>query len=124
MGKKQEGVMTIGVAIIVSFILPDYPHNTKWLTEEEKSFAAWRLLEDINEADDQHAGSVWAGLKLAVKDYRLYVFVMLQHLNLVALTFQYFFPSIVGTLGYSPINTLWLTVPVWVSAGSLALAAH
>ncbi|KAL8403429.1 hypothetical protein RB594_008619 [Gaeumannomyces avenae] len=110
-----EGVMTIGIAIIVGFILPDYPHNTKWLSEEEKSFAAWRLLEDINEADDQHAG-VWAGLKLAVKDYRLYVFVLLQHLNIVALTFQYFFPSIVGTLGYSPINTLWLTVPVWFVA--------
>lgn len=56
-----------------------------------------------------------AGLKLALADYRLYLFVLLQHVSLLSQTFQYFFPSIVGTLGYGSIDTLWLTAPVWVS---------
>jgi hypothetical protein len=50
---------------------------------------------------------------LALKDYRLYVFLLFQHLSLLTQTFQYFFPTIVNTLGYSKIQSLLLTVPVW-----------
>jgi hypothetical protein len=52
---------------------------------------------------------------MAVRDYRLYLFVLLQHVSLISQTFQYFFPTIVGTLGYGKITTLWLTAPAWVS---------
>lgn len=96
------------------FILPNYPHTTTWLSDEEKAFATWRLLKDINEADGYSDKSVWAGLKLAVRDYRLYIFVLMQHISLLSQSFQYFFPTIVGTLGYGSIVTLWLTAPVWV----------
>lgn len=51
------------------------------------------------------------GAKLALKDYRLYIFLLFQHMSLLSQTFQYFFPSIVGTLGYGKIETLLLTVP-------------
>ncbi|KAK0392926.1 hypothetical protein NLU13_2420 [Sarocladium strictum] len=112
-----EGVITIGVAIIAGFVLPDYPHTTRWLSEEERTFAAWRLLEDISEADQRHGASVWTGLKLALKDYRLYVFILFQHASLLSQTFQYFFPTIVNTLGkplgLTRIEILWLTAPVW-----------
>lgn len=108
-----EGVITIGVAFVGIVVLPDYPGTTKWLSEEERAFAQWRLKRDINEDDEATATSVWGGAKLALLDYRLYLFVLLQHLSLLSQTFQYFFPSIVGTLGYGKIETLWLTVPVW-----------
>ncbi|KAK0705671.1 major facilitator superfamily domain-containing protein [Lasiosphaeris hirsuta] len=108
-----EGVITIFVAMIAVFVLPDYPRTTTWLSEEERAFASWRLLADINEADEAKAKGLLAGLKLALTDYRLYLFVLLQHLSLLSQTFQYFFPSIVQTLGYGKIETLWLTVPVW-----------
>ena len=111
-------MITIGFAIAAAFILPDYPHTTKWLSEEERAFAAWRLAEDVNEEDAQHAQSVWAGTKMAFKDYRLYIFVLLQHVSILSQTFQYFFPSIVNTLGYGKIETLWLTAPVWVCFSS------
>jgi MFS transporter, ACS family, DAL5 transporter family protein len=111
---SQEGVVTIAAAGVAAFVLPDYPQSTKWLTEEERAFAAWRLRQDVNEDDEQHAQSVWAGTKLAFKDYRLYIFILFQHVSLLSQTFQYFFPSIVGTLNYGRIETLWLTAPVWV----------
>lgn len=107
--------MTIGIAMIAVFFLPNYPATTPWLSEEEKHFAAWRLLADINEEDKRHEMSTTDGLKLALKDYRLYLFVFFQHISLLSQTFQYFFPAIVGTLGYGSIETLWLTAPVWVS---------
>lgn len=99
------------MAIISAFLLPDYPATTKWLTEEERAFAAWRLLADISEEDERYAATVWQGVKLAFKDYRLYIFILFQHLSILTQTFQYFFPSIVDTLGYGPIETLLLTVP-------------
>lgn len=110
-----EGTITIGIAILAVFFLPNYPTTTPWLSDEEKTFAAWRLLSDVNEEDERHAQSTVAGLKLALQDYRLYLFVLFQHISLLSQTFQYFFPAIVGTLGYGAIDTLWLTAPVWVS---------
>lgn len=114
-----EGSVTIGIAILASFFLPNYPATTSWLSEEEKTFAAWRLLADVNEEDERHARSTMAGLKLALQDHRLYLFILFQHLSLLSQTFQYFFPAIVGTLGYGAIDTLWLTAPVWVSRHAL-----
>ncbi|KAI7575972.1 major facilitator superfamily transporter [Hortaea werneckii] len=111
-----EGVITIFVSLAATIFLPDYPATTRWLSDEEKAFAAWRLLADINEADERHSRSIWAGIKLALADYRLYLFVLLQHICLLSQTFQYFFPSIVETLGYGNIVTLLLTVPVWFAA--------
>lgn len=94
-----------------AFVLPDYPQTTRWLSDEERAFASWRLLADINEMDDGKSTTVWQGLKLALKDYRLYLFILLAHMSLLSQTFQYFFPSIVQTLGYDPLITLLLTVP-------------
>ncbi|KAG9253764.1 major facilitator superfamily transporter [Emericellopsis atlantica] len=108
-----EGVIAMGFAIIAAFVLPNYPHTTTWLNKEEQAFAAWRLSMDISEADAYQDASVWDGVKLAVKDYRLYIFVLLQHISLLSQSFQYFFPSILGTLGYGRIETLWLTAPCW-----------
>lgn len=111
----QEGVIAIAFSILAAFILPNYPHTTKWLTQEESAYAAWRLAQDINEVDTYGEITVWDGVKMAVRDYRLYAFILLQHVSLLSQTFQYFFPTIVGTLGYGRIVTLWLTAPAWVS---------
>ncbi|KAF4120344.1 MFS family permease [Geosmithia morbida] len=111
-----EGVVAIAFAMVTAVVLPDYPHTTRWLSTEEKALAAWRLLRDVNEVDEYDGNlSVWQGTLLALKDYRLYLFVLLQHVSLLSQSFQYFFPSILGTLGYGKVNTLWLTAPVWFS---------
>ncbi|KAK2768157.1 hypothetical protein FQN54_000009 [Arachnomyces sp. PD_36] len=109
-----EGVITIGVALVAMVILPDFPGAAKWLSDEERQFAQWRLVDDAKESDDSQATTIMQGLKVAVMDPRLYIFVLLQHLSLLSQTFQYFFPSIVETLGFdNNIVTLLLTVPVW-----------
>jgi hypothetical protein len=102
-------------------ILPNFPASSKWLTDDERSFAEWRLVDDAKESDDTHDVSLLAGLKLALKDYRVYIFLLFQHLSLLSQTFQYFFPSIVNTLGYGHIETLLLTVPVWFATFIISL---
>lgn len=97
-------------AICCTFVIPDFPHTTKWLTAEQRAYAAWRLKMDAEEEDDRHATSVAKGLVLALKDWRLYIFMLMLHANVLAGTFQYIFPSIVQTLGFGRIQTLLLTV--------------
>jgi hypothetical protein len=84
-----------------------------WLSEEERLFAQWRLVDDAKESDETDAVSIKDGLMMALKDYRLYIFILIQHVSLLTQTFQYFFPTIVKTLDYNKIATLLLTAPVW-----------
>lgn len=65
---------------------------------------------DAEEEDDQHSTSLWQGLLYCLKDWRLYIFALMLHSNILCGTFQYIFPSIVQTLGYDRIVTLLLTV--------------
>lgn len=108
-----EGVITVGIAFCSIFVLPDFPASTKWLTPEQRNYAQWRLVIDADEADDTQNQTIKQGLKAAFMDYRLYICILFQHTSLLSQTFQYFFPSIVQTLGYNNIVTLLLTVPVW-----------
>jgi hypothetical protein len=81
-----------------------------WLSAEERAFAQWRVQVDANEDDDNQSTSLWTGMKMALFDYRLYLFLLLQHISTLSMTFQYFFPTIIQTLGYGRIATLLLTV--------------
>jgi len=114
-------VITIGVSLIAAFVLPDYPSTTRWLSEEEKAYAQWRLIDDAGEADEAQSSSILTGVKLAFSDYRLYLFILLQHSSILSQTFQYFFPSIVKTLGYGSIQTLLITAPVWIGTFLVSL---
>ncbi|KAF2089114.1 MFS general substrate transporter [Saccharata proteae CBS 121410] len=116
-----EGSITIAVAIMAAFILPNYPAQTKWLTSEEREYAQWRLIEDTGEADLASASTLKDGLKIAFKDPRLYVFTLLQHTSVLSQSFQYFFPTIVKTLGFGNIQTLLISAPPWIATFLVSL---
>jgi hypothetical protein len=80
------------------------------------------LVDDIGEADSASASSIRDGVLLALKDRRLYLFTFLQHISLLSQTFQYFFPTIVKTLGYGSVETLLITAPVWIGTFLVSLA--
>jgi hypothetical protein len=75
-----EGAITIVVAFIAIFILPNFPRTTPWLTEEEKDLAAWRLEEDIGEDDwvNSEDQSFLYGAKLAFTDSKTWVLVRIS----------------------------------------------
>lgn len=55
-------------AVIAIFIIPDVPRTTRWLSEQDRELAAWRLMADIGEDDwvDSQHQSPLRGLKLAL----------------------------------------------------------
>lgn len=61
-----EGAVTVLVAIFALFILPDFPHNSRGFSEEEKLIAQQRMREDAgNETDET---TFMEALKLCAKD--------------------------------------------------------
>ncbi|KAH8159716.1 hypothetical protein CIB48_g8534 [Xylaria polymorpha] len=111
-----EGVITVGVALIALPILPNFPRTTKWLSEEERALAIWRLEEDVGEDDwvGEEKQSMWLGAKLAFADVKTYVllFLLLGIVSCGGVT--NFLPAVVKTLGYGSVETLLLTSPPYV----------
>ncbi|KAF2209554.1 hypothetical protein CERZMDRAFT_70044 [Cercospora zeae-maydis SCOH1-5] len=109
-----QGVVTAVIGIAAWWILPDYPRNTKWLTEEERLFAYNRV--ELDTTENQGEVSIWKGLSQACKDM-VWVFALMAHMHLAANGFKNFFPTVVETLGYGQTITLVLVCPPYLIAG-------
>jgi sugar phosphate permease len=88
-----QGVVTFIIAIIGYFVLPDFPHNTKWLTEEERNLAHNRM--ELDTTSNQGNTSTTQGLKQAAKDPVVWLFCFMAHMHLAANGFKNFFPTVV-----------------------------
>jgi hypothetical protein len=42
--------MTVGCAVVVSFLIADFPEEAKWLSDDEKAFVKARLAEDMGDS--------------------------------------------------------------------------
>ncbi|KAJ4364773.1 hypothetical protein N0V95_000721 [Ascochyta clinopodiicola] len=113
-----EGIITVIIAVSAFFILPNFPRTTKWLSEEERQLAVYRLQEDIGEDDWTSAEqqTFFHGLKLALMDVKTWILTILLLSIVSSASITNFFPSVVKTLGYDNIHTLLLTAPPYVLA--------
>ncbi|KAJ4286317.1 hypothetical protein N0V90_013351 [Kalmusia sp. IMI 367209] len=111
-----EGALTIVMAFGGYALLPNYPSNTTWLSAEETAMAQWRLNREVDGEKDEVKDSVFIGLKKALSDPKVYILVLIQTSAVVSMSFTYFFPSIVKTLGYPRVETLLLTAPPYFMA--------
>jgi len=112
-----EGAITILVGFNTMWLLPDYPHNTRWISTFESRLAQARLSEDAGEADKDNAeDSQLQGLIMAVKDPKVIIFAIMTTAQLLGLSFVNFFPTLTQTLGFSTTVTLLLAAPPWLVA--------
>ncbi|KAG0697642.1 major facilitator superfamily domain-containing protein [Suillus ampliporus] len=112
-----EGSITIFVAICAIFILPDFPHNTRWLTPEERALAISRLAEDGDgKADKLEERTTMQGLWDAVSDWKVWWFTTALVFQSVAISFSIYFPTLTATMGYGTTVTLLLSAPPWAFA--------
>lgn len=90
-----EGAITMFIAVCSAFILPDLPTNTGGFTEEERLVAQIRMIEDVGEADtDSSEQSPFAGLWMALKDFKIYLMMLSFTAYVVGLSFNAFFVSL------------------------------
>lgn len=83
-----QGILTFVVAVVGTHFLPDDPSVTRWLTPEERILAHERIKRDT--VDDQGKISTIKGLKEALSDYRVWIFVFMQHMHLASNGFKNF----------------------------------
>ncbi|KAJ7368255.1 MFS general substrate transporter [Mycena albidolilacea] len=123
-----EGALTIFVAVCAIFILPDFPATSKWLTPEERELAMLRMTEDagVGDQNETETEGHLGGLRMAVTDWRVWLLSFGMTAQVVALSFNAFFPTLTQTLGYSPTVTLLLCAPPFAIAALAAfvLARH
>lgn len=81
-----QGVITIGVAVLAFFTLPNAPLQTRWLTQSERELAHARIARDTTEK--RESTNVWKGLREACCDYRLWLFALMGNLHLSANGFK------------------------------------
>ncbi|KAI0368084.1 MFS general substrate transporter [Pilatotrama ljubarskyi] len=119
-----EGALTVFVAICAIFILPDFPATTRrwWLSEEERRLAMRRMEEDAGVGDEAETevGGQLTGLWLAVKDWKVWWMAFAMTSQVVALSFNAYFPTLSATMGFNPTVTLLLCAPPFVFTAIMA----
>jgi hypothetical protein len=119
-----EGTITVLVAILSMYILPDFPEGSNiWLTPAEKVLAIQRMAEDAEAHPDLHIASEgrFSGFHLAVSDWKVWWLAFVLTAMVVSLSFNAYFPTLAATLNYGPTLTLLLCAPPWLFATGLAL---
>ncbi|KAG2366718.1 major facilitator superfamily domain-containing protein [Suillus spraguei] len=112
-----EGAITMFFGFLTMWLLPDFPHNTRWLNAAERRLAQVRLAEDAGEADkDSDNLTIFDGLFLAIKDPKTIIFMFMTCSQLLGLSYLNFFPTLTATLGFGTTVTLLMSAPPWVFA--------
>ena len=106
-----EGGLTMAVAVLAIFILPDFPHNTRGLTPRERALAMRRMEEDVGVGDEDETETSASGFWLAVTDLKVWWFAFALTSQVVALSFNAYFPTLAATLGYNPTISFILCAP-------------
>ncbi|KAF9979280.1 hypothetical protein BGZ73_002549 [Actinomortierella ambigua] len=110
-----EGGVTIAVAIIAFFALPDLPETSSFLTEREKKLTTERLRYDAGPATQTHFS--WKQFRMVYKDPKTYLYTLVITLHHPAFSsLGLFVPSIVRGFNFDPVTTQLMTVPIWAVA--------
>jgi len=116
-----EAAITVAIAVVALFVLPDFPHTTKFLSGEEKAIATRRLVTQSGQGDTER-GPILSGIKMAVVDYKVWLLALIVITKTSAGAVTSFIPTLVATLGYSKVTSLLLVAPPYVFATVVALA--
>ncbi|KAH7887800.1 MFS general substrate transporter [Phlebopus sp. FC_14] len=112
-----EGVVTVIVAVLGVFIIPDFPSApASWLTAQEHALARKRMEEEVldTEANDTTADKRLAGIVQALRDWRVWWLSIALGSVYASQSFSNFFPTLSATMGYTPTISLLLCAPPWL----------
>ncbi|KAL4939440.1 hypothetical protein BDV06DRAFT_225039 [Aspergillus oleicola] len=109
-----EGIVTIGLAFLIAFILPNKLTNLKGFTKLEQEWLVWNFEEDQGQRDNADEISAKKGFLMAVTDPKTWLLMATLYAVYIAAAVSNFFPSVVATLGYNRNETYALTAPPYI----------
>lgn len=91
-----EGIVSILVALLGFWALPNFPDNTGggYFTEEETQMAQYRQLVNAGGIAEDDEGGYWGGFWMAVKEPYTWCFAAMHFFFIIAQSFKDFFPSV------------------------------
>lgn len=114
-----EGAITMFFGFVTVVVLPDFPHNSRGFSIEERKLAVLRMTEDAGQSDSDNTGT-WGAFVGAMTDYRTHVMALTLTSLVVSLTFNQFFPTITRTIFPDRIQSLLLAAPPFALAAIVA----
>ncbi|KAF4598909.1 hypothetical protein EYR38_007321 [Pleurotus pulmonarius] len=122
-----EGAVTVVIACLGFFILPDFPSTpARWLSPDLLALAEKRMHEEAGTTSVALSTSSkvghFAGLVMALTDWKIWWITSIMTLGQLSFSFVIFFPTLTKTLGYDTTTTLLLCAPPWVVATLTAFA--
>ncbi|KAL5120093.1 High-affinity nicotinic acid transporter [Pleosporales sp. CAS-2024a] len=116
-----EGLLTVVVSFFFFFLLPNFPEESKWLTEDERAYVKARLQIDQGKSARERPISA-RDVVHVFKDPKIIVGgFMYLGLIVPAYGYAYFSPTIIKNYGYSNIQTQLHSVPPWAAAFGFAM---
>lgn len=112
-----EGSMTVGIGAFCACVMPEYPHNSRILSQIERDFAVWRIESEAGAAEGSEKESTLKGFGKALADPKLIVLIFCNMLSQAQGSIANYFPTLISALGYSRTVSLLLTAPPYVLAG-------
>ncbi|OCF41064.1 hypothetical protein I317_05075 [Kwoniella heveanensis CBS 569] len=110
-----EGAFTVLIAIFAFFYVPQHSSQAWFLTQEEKEFAVERMHRDSGGQDYQAEGITFNDVKLALKDWKIWMTLPTQIIGgIPGNAVPVFLPLIVRSLGYESYRANLYSVPIYV----------
>ncbi|CAI7661456.1 unnamed protein product [Penicillium glandicola] len=114
-----EGVATVGIGIICACIMPEFPHNSRILSQIERDCAVWRIESEAGAAEGTEDESVLKGFVKALKDPKLVLLIFCNMMSQTQGSIANYFPTLVSSLNFSSTISLLLTAPPYILAGAV-----
>lgn len=115
-----EGLATVLIAFASYFIIPDWPHEARFLSESERSMLSRRLAIDVERATMNHWDKHTA--KRCFGDIKIWI-MTLAYMGIVQTGYatSFFTPTILKQLGWTSIRAQVMSIPIFIVATVVAL---
>ncbi|KAH8655296.1 major facilitator superfamily domain-containing protein [Xylariales sp. PMI_506] len=114
-----EGSATVGIGMVCAIFMPEYPHNSRMLTQTERDLAVWRIESEAGAAEGSEGESVLRGFAKALKDPKLMLLIFCNLLSQAQGSIANYFPTLVASLKFNSTISLLLTAPPYILAGAV-----
>lgn len=112
-----EGSATVGIGAICACLMPEFPHNSRILSQVERDFSVWRIESEAGAAEGTEKESTLKAFGKALTDPKLILLIFCNMLSQAQGSIANYFPTLISALGYSRTLSLLLTAPPYVLAG-------
>ncbi|KAL5341431.1 major facilitator superfamily domain-containing protein [Aspergillus crustosus] len=111
-----EGVVTCLMAVVVYYVVPDFPEDCQWLSEREYEFLKAKMGKETGRLEGGRKIG-WRDVLGVFRDYKIFLGAFMMFGQVVSgYAYAYFAPTIIRAYGYGEIKTQLYSVPPWAAA--------